>query len=75
MFVCDLVFSGHSSLSFSGNSYIKYRLFDWLQPELKVSLRIRTLQSRGLILFTQTEPCVLLQVSVFNYVETYSQCD
>uniref|UniRef100_A0A8C3A881 FAT atypical cadherin 3a n=1 Tax=Cyclopterus lumpus TaxID=8103 RepID=A0A8C3A881_CYCLU len=35
--------SSHSSLSFSGNSYIKYRLSEHLQTELKVSLRIRTL--------------------------------
>uniref|UniRef100_A0A7N6FLR0 FAT atypical cadherin 3a n=1 Tax=Anabas testudineus TaxID=64144 RepID=A0A7N6FLR0_ANATE len=42
--------AGHSSLSFSGNSYIKYRLSDWLQTELKLSLRIRTLQSRGIII-------------------------
>uniref|UniRef100_A0A674PRB3 FAT atypical cadherin 3a n=1 Tax=Takifugu rubripes TaxID=31033 RepID=A0A674PRB3_TAKRU len=39
--------TGHSSLSFSGNSYIKYRLYDLLQSEMKVSLRVRTLQSQG----------------------------
>uniref|UniRef100_A0A4W6CNF7 FAT atypical cadherin 3a n=1 Tax=Lates calcarifer TaxID=8187 RepID=A0A4W6CNF7_LATCA len=49
--------AGHSSLSFSGNSYIKYRLSDRLQTELKLSLRIRTLQSRGIIMYTHTEPC------------------
>ncbi|XP_062417297.1 protocadherin Fat 3a [Pungitius pungitius] len=54
--------AGHSSLSFSGNSYIKYRLSEWLQEELKVSLRIRTLQSRGIIMYTQTEPCLVLKL-------------
>uniref|UniRef100_A0A665T275 FAT atypical cadherin 3a n=1 Tax=Echeneis naucrates TaxID=173247 RepID=A0A665T275_ECHNA len=51
--------AGHSSLSFSGNSYIKYRLSERLQLELKLSLRIRTLQSRGIIMYTHTEPCTL----------------
>ncbi|KAM8902414.1 protocadherin Fat 3-like isoform 10-T12 [Spinachia spinachia] len=54
--------AGHSSLSFSGNSYIKYRLSSWLQEELKVSLRIRTLQSRGIIMYTHTEPCLVLKL-------------
>uniref|UniRef100_A0A8C4NQR0 FAT atypical cadherin 3a n=1 Tax=Dicentrarchus labrax TaxID=13489 RepID=A0A8C4NQR0_DICLA len=54
--------AGHSSLSFSGNSYIKYRLSDRLQTELKLSLRIRTLQSRGIIMYTHTEPCTVLKL-------------
>ncbi|XP_038549255.1 protocadherin Fat 3a isoform X4 [Micropterus salmoides] len=54
--------AGHSSLSFSGNSYIKYRLSDRLQTELKLSLRIRTLQSRGIIMYTHTEPCTMLKL-------------
>ncbi|XP_034459625.1 protocadherin Fat 3a isoform X3 [Hippoglossus hippoglossus] len=54
--------AGHSSLSFSGNSYIKYRLSDWLQTELKISLRIRTLQSRGIIMYSHTEPCTVLKL-------------
>lgn len=54
--------AGHSSLSFSGNSYIKYRLSDQLQSELKVSLKIRTLQSQGIIMYTQMEPCMVLKV-------------
>ncbi|XP_068441399.1 protocadherin Fat 3a isoform X3 [Clinocottus analis] len=54
--------AGHSSLSFSGNSYIKYRLSEQLQTELKVSLRIRTLQSRGIIMYTHTEPCTVLKL-------------
>ncbi|XP_056297999.1 protocadherin Fat 3a isoform X3 [Pseudoliparis swirei] len=52
----------HSSLSFSGNSYIKYRLSEQMQTELKVSLRIRTLQSRGIIMYTHTEPCTVLKL-------------
>uniref|UniRef100_A0A3B5AFA8 FAT atypical cadherin 3 n=1 Tax=Stegastes partitus TaxID=144197 RepID=A0A3B5AFA8_9TELE len=54
--------AGHSSLSFSGNSYIKYRLSDRLQTEMKLSLRIRTLQSRGIIMYTHTEPCTMLKL-------------
>ncbi|XP_060929197.1 protocadherin Fat 3a isoform X1 [Limanda limanda] len=54
--------AGHSSLSFSGNSYIKYKLSDWLQTELKLSLRIRTLQSRGIIMYSHTEPCTVLRL-------------
>uniref|UniRef100_A0A665T2A5 FAT atypical cadherin 3a n=1 Tax=Echeneis naucrates TaxID=173247 RepID=A0A665T2A5_ECHNA len=55
--------AGHSSLSFSGNSYIKYRLSERLQLELKLSLRIRTLQSRGIIMYTHTEPCTVLKLA------------
>ncbi|XP_026048442.1 protocadherin Fat 3a isoform X5 [Astatotilapia calliptera] len=54
--------AGHSSLSFSGNSYIKYRLSGQLQTELKLSLRIRTLQSQGIIMYTHTEPCTVLKL-------------
>ncbi|XP_076002461.1 protocadherin Fat 3-like isoform X2 [Genypterus blacodes] len=54
--------AGHSSLSFSGNSYIKYRLSNVLGMELKLSLRIRTLQSRGIIMYIHTEPCALLKL-------------
>ncbi|XP_029965053.1 protocadherin Fat 3 isoform X7 [Salarias fasciatus] len=54
--------AGHSSLSFSGNSYIKYRLSGQLQSGLRLSLRIRTLQSRGIIMYTHTEPCTVLKL-------------
>uniref|UniRef100_A0A3P9L436 FAT atypical cadherin 3a n=1 Tax=Oryzias latipes TaxID=8090 RepID=A0A3P9L436_ORYLA len=54
--------AGHSSLSFSGNSYIKYRLSERLQTELKLSLRIRTLQSHGIIMSMHTERCILLKL-------------
>ncbi|XP_074535832.1 protocadherin Fat 3a isoform X2 [Halichoeres trimaculatus] len=54
--------AGHSSLSFSGNSYIKYRLSERLQTEMRLSLRIRTLQSRGIIMYTHAEPCTVLKL-------------
>ncbi|XP_069022574.1 protocadherin Fat 3a isoform X8 [Embiotoca jacksoni] len=54
--------AGQSSLSFSGNSYIKYSLSERLQTQLKLSLRIRTLQSRGIIMYTHTEPCIMLKL-------------
>ncbi|XP_061774733.1 protocadherin Fat 3a isoform X3 [Nerophis ophidion] len=54
--------AGHSSLSFSGNSYIKYQLSERLQTELKLSLRIRTLQTRGIIMYTHSEPCTILKL-------------
>ncbi|XP_077421706.1 protocadherin Fat 3a isoform X1 [Vanacampus margaritifer] len=56
------VCAGHSSLSFSGNSYIKYQLSERLQTELKLSLRIRTLQTRGIIMYTHSEPCAMLKL-------------
>ncbi|XP_038141914.1 protocadherin Fat 3a isoform X2 [Cyprinodon tularosa] len=54
--------AGHTSLSFSGNSYIKYRLSKQLQMELKLTLRIRTLQSRGIIMYMHNERCVILKL-------------
>nr|XP_061797031.1 protocadherin Fat 3-like isoform X5 [Nerophis lumbriciformis] len=54
--------AGHSSLSFSGNSYIKYQLSERLQKELKLTLRIRTLQTRGIIMYTHSEPCTMLKL-------------
>uniref|UniRef100_A0AAV2J7I2 Uncharacterized protein n=1 Tax=Knipowitschia caucasica TaxID=637954 RepID=A0AAV2J7I2_KNICA len=54
--------SGQSSLSFSGNSYIKYKVTDRMQTELKLSLRIRTLQNKGIIMYTHTEPCTVLKL-------------
>uniref|UniRef100_A0A668ABE9 FAT atypical cadherin 3a n=1 Tax=Myripristis murdjan TaxID=586833 RepID=A0A668ABE9_9TELE len=54
--------AGHTSLSFSGNSYIKYRVSDGLRAELRLSLRIRTLQSRGIIMYTHTDPCTVLKL-------------
>uniref|UniRef100_A0A8C2DIR3 FAT atypical cadherin 3a n=1 Tax=Cyprinus carpio TaxID=7962 RepID=A0A8C2DIR3_CYPCA len=52
------VCSGHTSLSFSGNSYIKYRVTDGERSgEMKLTLRIRTLQSKGIIMYTRADPC------------------
>ncbi|XP_057206378.1 protocadherin Fat 3a isoform X2 [Triplophysa rosa] len=55
--------AGHTSLSFSGNSYIKYRVTDGdRNGEMKLSLRIRTLQSRGIIMYTRSDPCTVLKI-------------
>uniref|UniRef100_A0AAZ3SUG1 Protocadherin Fat 3 n=1 Tax=Oncorhynchus tshawytscha TaxID=74940 RepID=A0AAZ3SUG1_ONCTS len=52
----------HTSLSFSGNSYIKYKVSDGGRTgEMKLGLRIRTLQSRGIIMYTHTDPCTILK--------------
>uniref|UniRef100_A0A8C9U158 FAT atypical cadherin 3 n=1 Tax=Scleropages formosus TaxID=113540 RepID=A0A8C9U158_SCLFO len=58
---------GYSSLTFTGNSYIKYRVFDKPKAStFKVGLRIRTLQSRGIVMYTRAEPCSLLKVSIIQ---------
>ncbi|KAM3868566.1 protocadherin Fat 3 [Diretmus argenteus] len=55
--------AGQTSLSFSGNSYIKYRVTESGQSgEMKLSLRIRTLQRRGVIMFTRANPCTMLKI-------------
>ncbi|KAM6946143.1 protocadherin Fat 3a [Aplochiton taeniatus] len=55
--------AGHTSLSFSGNSYIKYKVAEGAQTgEMKLALRIRTLQSRGIIMYTRAEPCTILKL-------------
>ncbi|XP_046891285.1 protocadherin Fat 3a isoform X1 [Hypomesus transpacificus] len=54
--------AGQASLSFSGNSYIKYQVSDGLRGEMKLELRIRTLQSRGIIMYTHSDPCTLLKL-------------
>ncbi|XP_041947685.1 protocadherin Fat 3 isoform X2 [Alosa sapidissima] len=55
--------AGQTSLSFAGNSYIKYRVTDgsW-SGDMKLSLRIRTLQSRGVIMYTRGDPCTMLKI-------------
>lgn len=59
---CDCV--GQTSLSFSGNSYIKYRVTENGQSgEMRLGLRIRTLQRRGVIMFTRVNPCTMLKVN------------
>lgn len=58
-----MVFSGHTSLSFAGNSYIKYRLSENSKEEdFKLALRLRTLQSNGIIMYTRANPRMILKV-------------
>ncbi|XP_053363533.1 protocadherin Fat 3a isoform X2 [Clarias gariepinus] len=55
--------AGHTSLSFYGNSYIKYHLIDsWKSGDVKLQLRIRTLQRSGVILHTHPAPCAMLKM-------------
>ncbi|XP_071362567.1 protocadherin Fat 3 [Trachinotus anak] len=55
--------AGQTSLSFSGNSYIKYRVTESSQGgEMRLGLRIRTLQRRGVIMFTRVNPCTMLKI-------------
>ncbi|XP_077098803.1 protocadherin Fat 3 isoform X2 [Siphateles boraxobius] len=55
--------AGQTSLSFSGNSYIKYRVTDSDKcGDMKLGLRIRTLQSQGIIMYTRADPCTLLKI-------------
>ncbi|XP_067113778.1 protocadherin Fat 3 [Osmerus mordax] len=55
--------AGQTSLNFAGNSYIKYRVTDSIQDgEIRLGLRIRTLQSRGVIMFTRANPCTMLKI-------------
>lgn len=62
-FAVGMVFSGHTSLSFAGNSYIKYRLSENSKEEdFKLALRLRTLQSNGIIMYTRANPCMILKV-------------
>lgn len=60
-------YAGQTSLSFSGNSYIKYRVTDSGQSgEMRLSLRIRTLQRRGVIMYTRVNPCTMLKVNTLT---------
>ncbi|XP_048031668.1 protocadherin Fat 3 isoform X3 [Megalobrama amblycephala] len=55
--------AGQTSLSFAGNSYIKYRVTDSDKSgDLKLGLRIRTLQSQGVIMYTRADPCTMLKI-------------
>uniref|UniRef100_A0AAR2KH39 FAT atypical cadherin 3b n=1 Tax=Pygocentrus nattereri TaxID=42514 RepID=A0AAR2KH39_PYGNA len=55
--------TGQTSLSFAGNSYIKYRVTDSSKgQDMKLSLKIRTLQSRGVIMYTRADPCTMLKI-------------
>ncbi|KAF4108162.1 protocadherin Fat 3 isoform X1 [Onychostoma macrolepis] len=54
---------GQTSLSFAGNSYIKYRVTDSDgRGDMKLGLRIRTLHSQGVIMYTRADPCTLLKI-------------
>lgn len=70
-YICLLlmVFSGHTSLSFAGNSYIKYRLSENSKEEdFRLALRLRTLQSNGIIMYTRANPCIILKVIKMGYL-------
>ncbi|RMC07431.1 hypothetical protein DUI87_16899 [Hirundo rustica rustica] len=55
--------NGHTSLSFAGNSYIKYRVSEnSKKEEFKLALRLRTLQSNGIIMYTRANPCIILKI-------------
>uniref|UniRef100_A0A8C2GNL9 FAT atypical cadherin 3b n=1 Tax=Cyprinus carpio TaxID=7962 RepID=A0A8C2GNL9_CYPCA len=55
--------AGQTSLSFAGNSYIKYRVTDRDRSgDMKLGLRIRTLHSQGVIMYTRADPCTLLKI-------------
>ncbi|XP_059502538.1 protocadherin Fat 3a isoform X6 [Stegostoma tigrinum] len=55
--------SGHASLSFAGNSYIKYRVAENnKRDELKLGLHLRTLQSNGIIMYAEGDYCVILKI-------------
>ncbi|XP_051541220.1 protocadherin Fat 3-like [Myxocyprinus asiaticus] len=52
-----------TSLSFTGNSYIKYRLTDGNKSgDMRLDLKIRTLQSQGVIMYTRTDSCTMLKI-------------
>ncbi|XP_060035627.1 protocadherin Fat 3 isoform X2 [Erinaceus europaeus] len=55
--------SGHTSLSFAGNSYIRYRLSeDSREEEFRLALRLRTLQSNGIVMYARANPCIILKI-------------
>ncbi|XP_053564600.1 protocadherin Fat 3 isoform X2 [Bombina bombina] len=55
--------SGHTSLSFAGNSYIKYRVSENSKnDEFKLALRMRTLQNSAIIMYTRANPCMILKI-------------
>ncbi|XP_077154662.1 protocadherin Fat 3 isoform X5 [Ranitomeya variabilis] len=55
--------SGHTSLSFAGNSYIKYRVSEnSKRDEFRLGLRMRTLQNSAIIMYTRSNPCMILKI-------------
>ncbi|KAI4882360.1 hypothetical protein NFI96_005358 [Prochilodus magdalenae] len=64
--------AGQTSLSFAGNSYIKYRVTDNSKgQDMKLSLKIRTLQSRGVIMYTRADPCTMLKGKAWERPHLY----
>ncbi|XP_072519612.1 protocadherin Fat 1 isoform X1 [Salminus brasiliensis] len=53
--------SGHS-VTFSGNSYIKYHLRRSTREEIKVSLKLKTFSSHGTVMFVKGRGYILLEV-------------
>lgn len=63
------VLAGQTSLSFAGSSYIKYRVTGGNKSgDMKLSLRIRTMQSQGVIMYTRADPCTMLKVRANSYL-------
>ncbi|TRY83135.1 hypothetical protein DNTS_020651, partial [Danionella cerebrum] len=62
--------AGQTSQSFGGNSYIKYRVTGKeTRGDMKLSLKVRTLQSQGVIMYTRAEPCTLLKMDCDNRLD------
>uniref|UniRef100_F6T585 FAT atypical cadherin 1 n=1 Tax=Ornithorhynchus anatinus TaxID=9258 RepID=F6T585_ORNAN len=54
---------GGSSVTFSGNGYVRYRLAERENPlELKLTLRLRTLAANGVIMYAQGTDYSILEV-------------
>lgn len=72
MCLFKMVISGHTSLSFAGNSYIKYRVSEnSKKEEFKLALRLRTLQSNGIIMYTRANPCIILKVIKLYFLQLF----
>ncbi|XP_036379708.1 protocadherin Fat 3-like [Megalops cyprinoides] len=55
--------TGETSLTFTGNSYIKYRITDsGKTSEVKLGMRIRTMHSQGVLMYTRADPCTILKI-------------
>ncbi|XP_035289609.1 protocadherin Fat 3-like [Anguilla anguilla] len=55
--------AGKTPLTFTGNSYIKYRVQDGSKSsQMKLEMRIRTLHRQGVIVYKRSEPCSVLKI-------------
>ncbi|XP_061103933.1 protocadherin Fat 3-like [Conger conger] len=55
--------AGKTPLTFTGNSYIKYRVPDSSKgSQMKLEMRIRTLHSHGVLMYKRSEPCTVLKI-------------